>query len=193
MNFFKTHPKLWKRSLAVLVVLAVAGGIWALYSPWFRLKLAHGLGCTQIAEITFKEGVPPALISHSGEDLYVDFLQKDQRGMPDLSLGFFVEERGWNLGMASYLLPKEGKESAKAVDTELAVLVRWVDTPGTEQTFPVEEPVDIQVRYYSVGDRTVEAVLFFGEEEDWMDSEVDKYFDIQWNIDKAYELLGEAS
>ena len=175
------------------MVLAVAGGIWALYSPWFRLKLAHGLGCTQIAEITFKEGVPPALISHSGEDLYVDFLQKDQRGMPDLSLGFFVEERGWSLGIESYLLTIKGKESEKVVGIELAVLVRWVDTPGTEQTFPVEEPVDIQVRYYSVGDRTVEAVLFFGEEEDWMDSEVDKYFDIQWNIDKAYELLGDAS
>ena len=192
MNFFKTHPKLWKRSLAVLVVLIVAGGIWALYSPWFRLKLEHGLGCSQITEITFKEGVPPALISHSGEDLYVDFLWKDERGMPDLSSGFFVEERGWSLGIASYLLPIEGKESTKTVDTDLAVLVRWVDAPGTEQTFPVEEPVDIQVRYYSVGDRTVEAVLFFQEDDNWKYSESTNYFDIQWNIDKAYELLGEA-
>ncbi len=191
MNFFKTHPKLWKRSLAVLVVLAVAGGIWALYSPQLRLKLTHGWGCTQIAEITFKEGVPPALISHSGEDLYVDFLQKDQRGMPDLSLGSSGEDRGWTFGLAPLLrFPQDGIIS---VTTSLAVLVRWVDAPGTEQTFPVEEPVDIQVRYYSVGNRTVEAVLFFGEDEDPRNSKLTNYFNVRWNIDKAYELLGEAS
>ena len=181
MNFFKTHPKLWKRSLAVLVVLVVAGGIWALYSPWFRLKLAHGWGCTQIAEITFEEGPVTFLVSQSGEELYVDFLQTDERGMPYLLSGFSSE--GWTFGHGAYIPPPKNEKSGPIIS--LDVLVRWVDAPGTERTFPVEEPVDIQVRYYSVGNRTLEAVLFRTEEADYSGS--------QWQMDKAYELLGEAS
>ncbi len=181
MNFFKTHPKLWKRSLAVLVVLAVAGGIWALYSPWFRLKLEHGWGCTQIAEITFEEGPATFLVSQLGEELYVDFLQTDERGMPYLLSGFSSE--GWAVGGGGYSPPIKNDKFPPLVFT--TVMVRWVDTPGTERTFPVEEPVDVQVRYYSVGNRTLEAILSRTDETD--------YAGTVWLSEKLNELLGEAS
>ena len=181
MKFFKAHPKLRIVIPVILVVLVAAGGIWALYSTQLRLKLTHGWGCTQIAEITFEEESSTFLVSQAGESLYVDTLTKNNMGIPQLGIPS-ISSQGWSFGSG---VSMETPQDADTQFTNLSVLVRWVDAPGTEQTFPVEEPVEIQVRYYSIGDRTLEAVLFRTENSDYSGS--------QWQIDKANELLGKAS
>ncbi len=184
MKFLEKHPNLIPR---LLVILLIVVGILDYYSPQFRLKIEHGWDCFQVAEVTFEEGPATFLVSEAGEDLYVDFLMWEKRGVPRLRTYYTVQ--GWALGRGRYLPPIKNDKIPPSI--ELAVLARWVDAPGTEQTFPVEEPVEIRVRYYPAGERTLETVLFRWERpEDWESAD---YIQPQWQIDKANELLGEAS